>query len=119
MWTNAIRTIKARLSSGGSGKTFLYKFSVDSPTQNHYRNRYLGLGSKGVVHADELAYLWKNEYSDVPLKDSIEFQSIKRFVSRFGVCCHGHKNISRRANSSHKVLNPAPQRQGLDVTPAW
>lgn len=84
-----IRAIKARLLSDGKGKTFLYQFCVDSPTQNHYRNRYFGAGSKGVVHADELSYFWKNELGDVPVKDSMEFQAIKKFVSDFIDC----KNI--------------------------
>jgi len=75
-----IRTIKARLSSAGKGKTYLYKFSVDSPTQNHYRNRAFGKGSTGVNHGDELSYFWKNNEGDVPASDSMEFQAIKRFV---------------------------------------
>jgi len=75
------RLIKARRLSGGKGKTFVYKFCVDSPTQNHYRNRWFGLGSKGVAHADELSYFWKNGQGDVPPEDSMEFEAIKRFVS--------------------------------------
>ena len=77
------RLIKARHLSSGKGKTYLYKFGVDSPTQNHYRNRWFGPGSKGVAHADELSYFWKNGQGDVPPKDSMEFEAIKRFVSIF------------------------------------
>lgn len=75
------RNIKARQLSEGKGRTFLYEFAVDSPTQNHYRNRYHGVGSKGVTHADELCYLWKNKQGDVPPKDSMEFRAIETFVS--------------------------------------
>ena len=59
----------------------MYEFDVDSPTQNHYRNRYFGVGSKGLTHADELCYLWKNKQGDVPPKDSMEFRAIETFVS--------------------------------------
>lgn len=75
------RNIKARQLSAGKGRTFMYEFAVDSPTQNHYRNRFFGVGSKGVTHADELCYLWKNKQGDVPPKDSMEFRAIETFVS--------------------------------------
>lgn len=73
--------IHARQSRNAIGRTFLYRFSFDSPTQNHYRNRWIGPGVKGVVHADDLCYLWKSFQGDVPRRDSIEFISIMRFVN--------------------------------------
>lgn len=77
------RFIHSRQNSNKSGRTFLYRFAVDSPTQNHYRNRWFGLGNTGVTHGDELSYMWKNIQGDVPDdRDSIEFISIKRFVYR-------------------------------------
>lgn len=76
------RLIHSRQSRNKKGQTFLYRFAVDSPTQNHYRNRWFGLGIRGAAHADELSYLWKNGEGDVPLRDSIEFISIMRFVNR-------------------------------------
>lgn len=74
------RVIQSRQHSGKGGKTFYYRFAVDSPTQNHYRNAHIGLGVKGVCHADELSYLFKNIYVDLPEKDSMEFTAITRFV---------------------------------------
>ncbi len=79
IWIGVCRFIKSR--QGASGKTFMYKFAVDSPTQNHYRNRWLGAGSKGVLHADELSYIWKNGQGDVPSEDSMEFRAIRNYVS--------------------------------------
>lgn len=63
------------------GKTFLYRFAVDSPTQNHYRIARLGPEIRGVCHADEISYLFKSIFVDVPAKESMEFKTIKRFVS--------------------------------------
>lgn len=74
------RVIQGRQHSGKFGKTFYYRFAVDSPTQNHYRNAHIGLGVKGVCHGDELSYLFKNIYVDVPSKDTMEFTAILRFV---------------------------------------
>lgn len=75
------RFIHSRQSCNSKGRTFLYRFAVDSPTQNHYRNRWHGMGRRGAAHGDELCYLWKNGQGDVPCRNSIEFISIMRFVN--------------------------------------
>lgn len=75
------RLVQSRQNSGREGKTFLYRFAVDSPTQNHYRISHLGPEVRGVCHADEISFLFKNIYVDVPERDSLEFKSICRFVS--------------------------------------
>lgn len=75
------RIIQSRQHSQGRGKTFLYRFAVDSTTQNHYRISRLGPAIRGVSHGDEIFYLFKSIYVDVPARDSMEFQAIKRFVS--------------------------------------
>lgn len=75
------RFIHSRQSCKKNGRTFLYRFAVDSPTHNQYRNRWFGIGSRGVAHADELCYLWKNGQCVVPCHDSVEFISIMRFVN--------------------------------------
>jgi carboxylesterase type B len=69
------------MAYGASGKTYMYHFNVDSPTQNHYRIRRLGPKIRGVCHADEMSYIFKNIYSGVPERDSLEFKTIQRFVS--------------------------------------
>ncbi|KAG5671206.1 hypothetical protein PVAND_001415 [Polypedilum vanderplanki] len=38
------------------------------PTQNHYRIRQLGPDVRGVLHGDELCYIWKNGQGGVPSK---------------------------------------------------
>lgn len=75
------RLVQGRMAYKGDGKTFMYHFDVDSPTQNHYRIRRLGSSVRGVCHADEVSYLFKNSYGEVPERDSMEFKSIQRFVS--------------------------------------
>lgn len=75
------RIVQGRVSYGATGKTFVYHFDVDSPTLNHYRIRRFGSDVRGVCHADEVSYIFKNSYGDVPERDSMEFKSIQRFVS--------------------------------------
>lgn len=45
------RLVQSRVNSGKIGKTFLYQFACDSPTQNNHRNRWGGMESTGVTHA--------------------------------------------------------------------
>lgn len=79
-WHGMQRIVQGRLNSRGKGKTFLYRFAVDSPTQNYYRISRYGASMRGVCHADEISYLFKNKYVDVPSKGTIELKSIERFV---------------------------------------
>lgn len=73
------RLIQSRQHSH-KGKTFFYRFAVDSPTQNHYRIARLGAVMRGVCHGDEISYLFKNIYVDVPDQSSMELRAIQRFV---------------------------------------
>lgn len=68
----------------------MYRFAVDSPTQNFFRIRRLGPGVRGTCHADEVGYIFKNSFAEVPEVDTMEFRSIKRFV-RFGFLKDLHK----------------------------
>lgn len=81
LWHGIQRNIRSRQNSSGKGKSYLFRFAVDSPTQNHYRNSHLGHGVRGVCHADEVSYIFKRIRADVLDKDSMEFTAINRFVS--------------------------------------
>jgi Carboxylesterase family len=81
-WHGLQRIVQGRQNSDGKGKTFLYRFAVDSPTQNHYKISRYGTSLRGVCHADEISYLFKNKYVDVPHKSSTEFKSIERLVCK-------------------------------------
>lgn len=75
------RNIQSRQNSTGKGKTYLFHFAVDSPTQNHYKLTHLGSDVRGVCHADEVGYMFKNIQTEAPKENSIEFKTIQRFVS--------------------------------------
>ncbi|KAL7024852.1 hypothetical protein ACKWTF_013219 [Chironomus riparius] len=110
-WCIITRLIKSRQLAAGKGKTYLYKFAVDSPTQNHYRNRWFGLGSKGVSHADELSYFWKNGQGDVPPLDSMEFEAIKRFTSIFASFVNtGNPNNPEIGDVEWEPVNSEPYK---------
>ncbi|KAG5677879.1 hypothetical protein PVAND_007596 [Polypedilum vanderplanki] len=82
-WHGLQRIVQGRQNSGGTGRTFLYRFAVDSPTQNYYKISRFGPDLRGVCHGDEISYLFKNKCCAVPEQNTLEFKSIQRFVSVF------------------------------------
>lgn len=82
LWHGMQRLLQSRQHSAGDGKTYFFRFAVDSLTQNHYRNSRIGSEVPGVCHGDEIGYLFKNIYVDVPARDSMEFTAIKRIVRK-------------------------------------
>lgn len=100
------RIVQGRMNSHGKGKTYVYRFAVDSPTQNYYRISRYGASIRGVCHADEISYLFKNKYVDVPSKGTIELKSIERFVCAkcFFLSTHRAYFVSFYTSSSSYVL---------------
>lgn len=76
------RTLSLR-NECGSGKTYFYRLSVDSPTNNHYKLFNCGTNVKGCSHADDVSYIFKNMNSKVPQKNSMEFRTIQTLVRTF------------------------------------
>lgn len=76
------RTILSRLNSKKPSKTFLYRFSVDSDTYNHYRIVFCDKNVRGTAHADDLSYIFKNVFNDPPAKDTFEHRAMMNMVRR-------------------------------------
>lgn len=75
------RTLTLR-NKCGRGKTYFYRFSVDSPTNNHFKLFNCGRNVKGCSHADDVSYIFKNMNGKVPAKDSMEFKAIQTLVRK-------------------------------------
>lgn len=78
-WHGMHRVLLSR-SKYSKANTFLYRFSMDSPTQNFYRIRKCGPDVRGVCHADEVCYLFKIGPYDKPASDSVEFDVVRKMV---------------------------------------
>ncbi|XP_023175797.2 esterase B1-like isoform X2 [Drosophila hydei] len=74
------RLLKTRLKYS-QADNYLYRFNFDSPDFNFYRVRYLGKDSRGVLHADELGYIFKLPATFKLEKSRPEYTAICRFVS--------------------------------------
>lgn len=82
-WHGLHRTIYGRINSKTTAKTYVYRFSVDSETYNHYRIYFCDKNVRGTAHADDLSYIFKNLFSDVPPKDSFEYRVMTEMIGLF------------------------------------
>jgi cholinesterase len=79
-WHGVHRALLSRLSFKDAGATYLYHFTVDSPTFNHYRMLMCGSGVRGACHADDLSYIFKNILGKKPAEETLEHNAIQRMV---------------------------------------
>lgn len=79
------RTCLGRLEYG-SAPTYLYRFNYDSETFNHFKN-YVCANShiRGAAHADDLSYLFKNDFVQSIDIASPEYQTILRMVRKLKI----------------------------------
>nr|XP_019531286.2 esterase B1-like isoform X2 [Aedes albopictus] len=82
-WHSLHRTILARANSNSFGRTFVYRFCVDSESFNHYRIMMIDPTYRGTAHADELSYLFSNFTESVPTEDSFEYRALQTMVDVF------------------------------------
>uniref|UniRef100_A0A1L8DM61 Carboxylic ester hydrolase n=1 Tax=Nyssomyia neivai TaxID=330878 RepID=A0A1L8DM61_9DIPT len=81
-WHGIQRTLLSRLNAQEAGPTYLYRFNFDSPTFNHYRILMCGKTVRGVCHADDLSYIFKNIIAkEVPDASTPEFKTIQIMVN--------------------------------------
>lgn len=79
------RTCLGRLEYG-SAPTYLYRFNYDSETFNHFKNHVCANSHiRGAAHADDLSYLFKNDYVQSIDIASPEYQTISRMVCKFKI----------------------------------
>lgn len=79
---NMTRLIQSRQTSNGNGKTYFFRFAVDSPTMNEFRLKRNRPNVRGVIHADELSYFMKHNFGPMPDRQSMEFTAVRRFVGQ-------------------------------------
>lgn len=82
-WHGLHRTIYGRINSKKLAKTYVYRFSVDSDTYNHYRIYFCDKNVRGTAHADDLSYIFKNVFSDVPPPNSFEYRVMTEMIGLF------------------------------------
>ncbi|KAH8250010.1 hypothetical protein KR026_003608, partial [Drosophila bipectinata] len=79
-WHGIHRTVLGRHRYAPTTPTFLYRFDMDSPHFNHFRQLLCGKHVRGVCHADDVSYLFYHILASKIDKSSIEYQTIERMV---------------------------------------
>ncbi|KAG4071064.1 hypothetical protein HA402_006850 [Bradysia odoriphaga] len=92
------RLIESRQNSNGKGKTYFFRFAVDSPTMNNFRLARNRPNVRGVLHADEVSYYFKHNFGPMPDQQSMEFTAVNRFVSLM-------TSFATTGNPNDNVLN--------------
>nr|CAA88030.1 estalpha2 esterase [Culex quinquefasciatus] len=110
------RTILSRLNSKKPSKTFLYRFSVDSDTYNHYRIVFCDKNVRGTAHADDLSYIFKNVFNDPPAKDTFEHRAMMNMVGLFSTFASNNGNPNgEQINEWESIATPAGPFKCLNI----
>jgi carboxylesterase 1 len=108
-WHGIYRAMLARFKYA-RGKTFLLRFDVDAE-RNYFKFVKLCNHMKGASHADDLFYLFHNNFTEIPPKDSIEFKVIERMVGIYtNFAIDGHPNCDEI-----KPVKFTPQNNGDEL----
>lgn len=99
------RTLTLR-NECGSGKNYFYRFSIDSPTNNHYKLFNCGANVRGCSHADDVSYLFKNVSGLIPPRYSMEYRAIQTLVGAFTrFATDGNPNDSKNSKVLWEPVN--------------
>ncbi|CRK95644.1 CLUMA_CG009102, isoform A [Clunio marinus] len=79
-WHGLQNCVKSRVASDGKGKTFLYRFDVD--TKLNVLKQYNKCDNlTGAIHGDTIFYLFSSIYLDPPEISSKEYEMITKMIS--------------------------------------
>lgn len=79
-WHSVHRIVKKRWSSAGSGRSYVYRFDVDSDNNCFsIRNRMPAL-YREPIHMDDICHLFKTSFAPVPQEGSIGLNTIQKMV---------------------------------------
>ncbi|XP_055537412.1 esterase B1-like [Wyeomyia smithii] len=105
-WHGLHRTIYSRINSKRAAKTYVYRFSVDSDTHNHYRIIFCDKDVRGTAHADDLSYIFKNAFGDVPPNDSFEYRTMLNMVDLFTTFAANNGNPNGGVTTEWEPVGP-------------
>lgn len=79
-WHGIHRSILSRMSYEHVAPTYLLRFDYDSEVMNLSKFMFAGRGIKGVCHADDCGYFFKNCITARIPNDAKEFKTVDRMV---------------------------------------
>lgn len=107
-WHGIHRALLARAAYAPTTPTYLYRFDMDSPHFNHYRQLNCGKHVRGVCHADDLSYMFYSLLASKLDKASPEYRTIERLIGMW-------TSFATTGNPNCKLIEPThwdPLRPG-------
>lgn len=77
------RIVKQRWSSGGSGRTFVYRFDADSDNNCFSTRNFIDTIYREPIHMDDLCHLFKTSFAPVPALNSVGWNTTQLMLSIF------------------------------------
>lgn len=105
------RAIKSRLSHGGTGKTYVYRFDGDTELNVFKRVNQKKGDIQGAAHSDDLFHMFKTKFAKAPAIESKEFALIKTMINLWtsfaidGIPCYSGWQPAVQTQDAPKCLN--------------
>lgn len=95
MWHPMSRVVKSRENSGQKGKSYVYRFDIDSDNNLMKKAMMVNEKYREPVHGDDVCYIFKTTLGSSPAIDSPGFAGIKLMLSVFTeFALSGNPNVS-------------------------
>lgn len=75
------RVVKQRWSSGGSGRSFVYRFDVNSDNNCFSTRNFVDEIYREPIHMDDICHLFKPSFAPVPENNSVGWNTTQLMVS--------------------------------------
>lgn len=82
-WHSIHRIVKQRWASRGSGRSFVYRFDVNSDNNCFSRRNGVPMLYREPVHMDDICHLFKTSFSSVPNVNSVGWNTTQEMVGIF------------------------------------
>lgn len=114
-WHGLQNAVKSRLSVGGRGRTYLYRF--DASTELNLLKKYNKAESfSGAIHGDTIFYLFASIYLEPPTVESKEFQLIKEMTDLFANFARTGYPYESESQIWLPVTSPKPPLTCLNIS---
>ena len=116
LWHPASRIIRSRAKSNKGGKSFVYRFDIDS--DNNLLKKFLGISDKfrEPTHGDDVFYLFKSTIGPAPAIESPGFEGIKLMLSVFtSFAATGNPNVPELGGVEWEPATYDEPLKGLNI----
>lgn len=82
-WHSIHRIVKQRWASSGTGRSYVYRFDVDSDNNCFSQRNFVPTRYREPIHMDDICHLFKTSFSNVPPTNSVGWNTTEKMVEIF------------------------------------